>query len=110
MDLDFLGPKPTPEVPQVPPQGSPTWKILQLTDVHIDPNYAPGYDAECVGETTCCRMDQGIPADPNAAAGYWGDYRACDAPLHAFENLVQDAASRHQDVAYVIFTGDIVDH
>ncbi|KAF4522137.1 hypothetical protein B566_EDAN012599 [Ephemera danica] len=104
LDLDFLGSKPTPE------EGSPTVKVLQITDVHVDPNYAPGYDAECKGEPTCCRADQGIPADPNAAAGYWGDYRLCDAPMHAYENLVQDAATRHQDIAYMIFSGDLTDH
>jgi sphingomyelin phosphodiesterase len=71
-------------------------KVLQFTDVHIDPNYAEGYDAECKTEPTCCRMDQGIPANESQRAGYWGDYRNCDAPLYAFDNQVQEAATRHQ--------------
>jgi sphingomyelin phosphodiesterase len=68
-------------------------KILQLTDIHIDPNYVVGGNAEC-DEPTCCRFDQGTPENATGAAGYWGDYRDCDLPMHAFQNLI-DQASTH---------------
>ncbi|XP_059469122.1 sphingomyelin phosphodiesterase-like [Neocloeon triangulifer] len=109
LDLDFLGPKPTPETPQLPPTNSPKFKVLQLTDVHVDPNYRVGGNAAC-DEPTCCRFDQGDPINSTGAAGYWGDYRDCDLPVHAFENLIDQASSAHSDIAYVIFTGDIIDH
>ncbi|KAF4523738.1 hypothetical protein B566_EDAN013855 [Ephemera danica] len=109
LDLDFMGPKPLYQVPQPPPEGSPTLQIVQFTDVHVDPNYVPGGDAEC-GEPTCCRFDQGAPDNSSGAAGYWGDYRDCDLPLHTYSNLVQQAAASYPETAYVIFTGDIPDH
>ncbi|XP_065347089.1 sphingomyelin phosphodiesterase-like [Cloeon dipterum] len=108
LDLSFLGPKPTPETPQLPDPGAPTLKVLQFTDVHIDPNYQVGGNAEC-GDLNCCRADQGAPATPEAAAGYWGDYRDCDTPYHAFQDMLTQAAT-HTDLAYIIFTGDVIDH
>ncbi|XP_059484531.1 sphingomyelin phosphodiesterase-like [Neocloeon triangulifer] len=108
LDLNFLGPKPTPDTPQLPEPSSPTLKVLQFTDIHIDPNYLVGGNAECE-DLNCCRFDQGAPANSSAAAGYWGDYRDCDTPYHAFENMLQQAAT-HTDIAYIIFTGDIIDH
>jgi sphingomyelin phosphodiesterase len=67
-------------------------KVLQFTDIHIDPNYLPGGNAVC-DDLNCCRFDQGEPANASAAAGYWGDYRDCDTPYHAFENMLQQAAT-----------------
>jgi sphingomyelin phosphodiesterase len=101
-------------------------KVLQLTDIHVDPNYLPGGNAECE-DHNCCRVDQGEPINASAAAGYWGDYRDCDTPYHAFENMLQQATSHDvmtyfhfnyiknitkflKDLAYIIFTGDIIDH
>ncbi|CAB3361410.1 Hypothetical predicted protein [Cloeon dipterum] len=107
LDLDFLGPKPTPETPQLPPAGSPVLKVLQLTDIHVDPNYSVGGNGDC-DEPTCCRVDQGAPVN-STPAGYWGDYRDCDLPVHSFINLLEQT-STHSDLAYVIFTGDIIDH
>lgn len=75
-------------------------KVLQFTDVHVDPNYLPGGNAMC-DDLNCCRFDQGEPANASAAAGYWGDYRDCDTPYHAFENMLQQAASH--DVSLLIF-------
>jgi sphingomyelin phosphodiesterase len=67
-------------------------KVLQLTDFHVDTEYTPGNDASC-GEEICCRAEHGLPSNSDDAAGYWGDYRDCDMPVHTFENLVQQAAT-----------------
>jgi hypothetical protein len=37
----------------------------------------------------CCRNDQGTPATPDAAAGFWGDYRDCDTPWNVFEDTLK---------------------
>ena len=71
---------------------APSLKVLQFTDIHIDPNYTPGGNAEC-DDHNCCRFDQGEPANESAAAGYWGDYRDCDTPYHAFEDMLNQAAT-----------------
>jgi hypothetical protein len=59
----------------------------------VDPNYVPGGNAVC-DDLNCCRFDQGLPANSSAEAGYWGDYRDCDTPYHAFEDMVRQAASQ----------------
>lgn len=69
-------------------------QVLHITDAHIELNYQPGSNAECK-DPTCCRKALGTPDDPAKGAGYWGDYRDCDSPEHAFRDLVQQAARSH---------------
>lgn len=60
-------------------------RILHLTDIHYDPLYKPGSNAVCK-DPLCCQS--GIPAKPENAAGYWGDYNVCDMPRHSVLNLL----------------------
>ncbi|KAF5302364.1 hypothetical protein FQA39_LY10403 [Lamprigera yunnana] len=84
------------------------FKVLQLTDLHYDPNYRPNSNANC-GEPVCCQKGS-TPATPEDAAGYWGDYRHCDLPWHAFVDALNHIVTEHQDIDYIYFTGDIIDH
>jgi len=112
LDLDFAGPKP-PLLEETPrpvciiiigsfiisiftifKDDAPTLKVLHLTDVHVDPHYTPGSNAEC-DEPVCCRKGQGDPKEEKDLAGYWGDYRDCDSPMHAFKDLIKHAAHQH---------------
>ncbi|KAJ4436564.1 hypothetical protein ANN_16597 [Periplaneta americana] len=69
--------------------------IIQLTDIHHDPIYLTDGNAVC-GEPMCCRSVQGNPGNPDAAAGFWGDYRECDTPWHAFEDTLQQIKKTHE--------------
>jgi hypothetical protein len=69
--------------------------IIQLSDIHHEPDYLPDGNAVC-NAPMCCRSDQGPPANPSAAAGYWGDYRDCDTPWNAFNDTVQQIKRTHQ--------------
>ncbi|CAB3360245.1 Hypothetical predicted protein [Cloeon dipterum] len=109
VDISSAGPKPPITIPELPPEGSPTFKVLHISDLHLDLLYAPGSNAEC-DEPTCCRADQGLPANESAASGYWGDYRDCDTPWHSFVNMLEHIRDTHPDISYVIFTGDTPDH
>ncbi|KAF5270385.1 hypothetical protein FQR65_LT05573 [Abscondita terminalis] len=84
-------------------------KILQLTDVHYDPLYKPGSNANC-GESVCCETVNGIPRSIDDAAGYWGDYHVCDMPWHSIQNVMEDIRNKHPDIERVYFTGDIIGH
>uniref|UniRef100_A0A8D2Q7P7 Sphingomyelin phosphodiesterase n=1 Tax=Varanus komodoensis TaxID=61221 RepID=A0A8D2Q7P7_VARKO len=85
-------PKPPVQPPVPPPPGTPTARVLFLTDLHWDRGYLPGSDP---------------PRGPGA--GYWGTYGKCDLPLHTLENLLQHLASTGPyDAAY--WTGDIPAH
>lgn len=85
------------------------YKIVHLTDLHFDPEYTQGNNAECT-EPMCCRRDQGLPEPGVAGAGKWGDYRYCDLPWDTVEKSIQGIARLHADADFVYFTGDVVDH
>ncbi|XP_055587590.1 sphingomyelin phosphodiesterase-like [Uranotaenia lowii] len=84
-------------------------KIVQITDFHYDLKYAVDHNANC-GLLACCRNDQGIPENPEDRAGRWGDYRQCDTPWDAVEDLIDHIAENHPDAQLVYHTGDVIDH
>ncbi|CAG7725769.1 unnamed protein product [Allacma fusca] len=75
-------------------EGEPTLKILQLTDIHLDPHYNPGSRAQCRKEV-CCRGPPVEGWERQFQAGYYGDYRTCDLPAHTFENALAHIAETH---------------
>ena len=70
-------------------------KILHITDIHVDPHYKPGANAECETEI-CCRQYDRAAALSGKGAGYYGDYRKCDIPYFAFENALLHISQTHQ--------------
>ena len=101
-------PKP-PVTPLQPPKpNSPTIRILQLSDIHIDFEYQPGALAEC-GQPLCCRNSSTLKnndpfdkSDESKLAGYWGDYRNCDVPVWTVENMF-DHISKNENVKLLFF-------
>ncbi|XP_058443150.1 sphingomyelin phosphodiesterase 1-like isoform X2 [Malaya genurostris] len=84
--------------------------IVHLTDIHFDPEYLVGVNADC-GSGSCCRVVPELePANPTNAAGYWGDYRSCDSPWHAVVDVVDQIRTQHPVIDAVYFTGDIIHH
>ncbi|XP_017058776.1 sphingomyelin phosphodiesterase [Drosophila ficusphila] len=83
-------------------------RICQFSDIHHDPLYTPGSRATCA-EPMCCQRGKDEVEGTSDAAGYWGDYRDCDLPWHAFESAL-DHAVANTKCDYVYQTGDIVDH
>ncbi|XP_058443151.1 sphingomyelin phosphodiesterase 1-like [Malaya genurostris] len=84
--------------------------ILHLTDIHFDPEYVVGVNAAC-GSEACCRHVPDLgPADHVNAAGYWGDYRDCDTPWHAVQDVVDHIRLQHPRIDAIYFTGDIIHH
>ncbi|XP_053603313.1 sphingomyelin phosphodiesterase-like [Plodia interpunctella] len=43
-------------------------------------------------------------------AGYWGDYRSCDTPLWAYDDVIDRIAETHNDIDIVYYIGDTIDH
>ncbi|XP_064099686.1 sphingomyelin phosphodiesterase-like isoform X1 [Macrobrachium nipponense] len=99
-----------PVIPIILPDPTePTIKVLQISDTHMDPLYAPGSNAQC-GEQLCCRSEWGEPPTPDAEAWFWGDYRYCGSPPWMLEDMLAHIRSEHQDLSYVMWTGDVVPH
>ncbi|XP_059480867.1 sphingomyelin phosphodiesterase isoform X1 [Neocloeon triangulifer] len=103
-------PKPPIVPPLVPPKaGTPTFKVLHLSDTHFDPYYQEGANAEC-SEPLCCRLTNGPPANAAAAAGRWGDYRKCDTPKRTVDSMLEHIKTTHPDIDYILWTGDLPPH
>ncbi|ROT72613.1 Sphingomyelin phosphodiesterase B [Penaeus vannamei] len=85
-------------------------KVLHLADTHFDPFYKPGSNAECGEKYFCCREESGVVETPEAAAGYWGDYRNCDAPRWLLEAIFSHINETHQDLDLILWTGDLIPH
>ncbi|XP_072515418.1 sphingomyelin phosphodiesterase [Salminus brasiliensis] len=101
-------PKP-PVVPPTPPKpGSPQSRVLFLTDIHWDAQYAEGSAADCK-DPLCCRNESGRASWRHRGAGYWGTYSKCDLPLRTVENLLQNVA-KAGPWDWVYWTGDIPAH
>ncbi|KAF2890675.1 hypothetical protein ILUMI_15498, partial [Ignelater luminosus] len=87
-------------------------RILQFTDVHIDPHYVANSTANCkeLKRPLCCQSD--LELNVEDGAGYWGDYRECDIPWYTFKNFLDFAANLHKKspISYIYFTGDIINH
>ncbi|NXH17450.1 ASM phosphodiesterase, partial [Bucco capensis] len=91
--------------PLPPPPGSPTSRILFLTDLHWDRHYSPGSPVACP-DPLCCR---GPDRPGSQGAGYWGDYGKCDLPLWTIESLLAQAATAGPFAA-AYWTGDLPAH
>ncbi|MGH0129860.1 UNVERIFIED_CONTAM: hypothetical protein FKN15_040004 [Acipenser sinensis] len=101
-------PKP-PVVPPTPPKpGSPQNRVLFLTDIHWDHDYAEGSNPDCK-DPLCCRNVTGHPHRHHRGAGRWGSYSKCDLPFRTVESLLSHLAeSGPWD--WVYWTGDIPAH
>lgn len=101
--------------PITAPKSNPTprspddLKIIHVTDLHYDEHYLEGGLGNCA-DPVCCRRADGIPSNPADAAGFWGDYRACDTPWRAVEDTLLRIRAAHPDADVIYHTGDIVDH
>uniref|UniRef100_A0A182W755 Sphingomyelin phosphodiesterase n=1 Tax=Anopheles minimus TaxID=112268 RepID=A0A182W755_9DIPT len=84
--------------------------IVHLTDIHYDPEYLVGVNADCKAEACCRTLPDLAPATTATAAGYWGDYRDCDTPWHGVVDVMEHIRKQHPKIDAIYFTGDIVHH
>ncbi|XP_044255851.1 sphingomyelin phosphodiesterase-like isoform X2 [Tribolium madens] len=103
-------PKPNITKRDLPKAGLPTFKVLQISDTHFDPDYVVGSVANCE-EPLCCRSTSTPPLVGQVVpAGKWGSYQKCDAPKILIDNMLKNIAEEHPDIDYVIWTGDLPPH
>ncbi|CAF1261330.1 unnamed protein product [Adineta ricciae] len=98
--------KPTPQPPKPPSPSSPKLNMLQLADIHVDFEYKPGSEANCL-EPLCCR--KGLPLPGRPAAGFWGTSLHCDIPIWTAQAIIEYAA-RTEEVDFIYYTGDTPPH
>ena len=79
-------------------------RILHLTDIHLDHEYAVGTATDC-GYFICCRA--GLPG--KGEAGAFGDY-SCDLSTFALNHLVNHLQSLDPQPDFIVYTGDNSPH
>ncbi|XP_071578444.1 sphingomyelin phosphodiesterase 1 [Temnothorax nylanderi] len=99
----------SPPISIDPEESNETLNIVQITDLHYDPNYEPYGNSQCM-EPTCCRKGQNKTNTSGKVAGFWGDYNYCDSPWHTVVDVLDHIRDQHQNISYIYFTGDIIDH
>ncbi|XP_063360302.1 sphingomyelin phosphodiesterase A-like [Cydia amplana] len=63
-----------------------------------------------IRETRGLTQTRFLPGRNHAPAGYWGDYRNCDTPIWAYDDVIDRIAETHQNVDVVYYIGDSIDH
>eukprot|EP00830_Metopus_es_P009422 TRINITY_DN1908_c0_g2_i1.p1 TRINITY_DN1908_c0_g2~~TRINITY_DN1908_c0_g2_i1.p1 ORF type:complete len:572 (+),score=59.52 TRINITY_DN1908_c0_g2_i1:43-1758(+) len=79
-------------------------KLLQISDLHLEPYYAQYANADCQ-EDKCCRVDSGTPKREEDKAGYWGTVGRCDIPARTIRSAL-NFIGRELKPDFVIWLGD----
>ncbi|XP_067633003.1 sphingomyelin phosphodiesterase-like [Eurosta solidaginis] len=108
LNIDSTGVEVTAPKSELGVKNGKELRILHLTDIHYDPLYAPGSLAEC-DEPLCCQRGVGS-TEIEKAAGYWGDYRNCDASWHMIVAALKHIKTTHPKIDFIYQTGDLVHH
>jgi hypothetical protein len=114
----FPKPKPSDAHSRVPKASGKRVKVLHMSDMHLDPRYSVGAEANC-SSSLCCRAN-----NPNAAASpdqvllsasAYGSFK-CDTPydlalaaLQAVGPLTGTGKGK-ESLAWTLYTGDLVSH
>uniref|UniRef100_A0A6G1S708 Sphingomyelin phosphodiesterase n=1 Tax=Aceria tosichella TaxID=561515 RepID=A0A6G1S708_9ACAR len=98
--------------------GNVPYRVVHISDTHIDTKYKPGAPVRCQ-EPLCCQASStplNTTSDSSAttsAAGHWGSYGQCDIPMWTFEatlKFIESIIKDAKDIEYIIWTGDIQPH
>ncbi|KAL7937255.1 Metallo-dependent phosphatase-like protein [Trichoderma chlorosporum] len=103
-------PSPKPQNGRPAPSGKTPLKVVQYSDIHIDPLYVTGSSTNCT-KPICCRPYTAAdePGQSTSPAGPNGDHN-CDAPVSLEVSMYQAIKNIVPNAALTLFTGDIVDH
>lgn len=86
-----------------------TYKVLHLSDPHVDIEYEEGSNAYC-DEPLCCVYHSGVAPNTSVAAQFWGTDSNCDLPFRTFEAFAKFVEKHLSDVDFVLWTGDNMAH
>lgn len=110
----FAKPKPNPLPPPKQPSGQ-LLKVLHISDMHIDPRYANGAEANCT-TGLCCRenaYNSYSPNTPLVPAARYGSF-LCDAPLSLITSVLEAipplTGTESTGFNFTMSTGDMLAH
>ncbi|TKR82050.1 hypothetical protein L596_015827 [Steinernema carpocapsae] len=113
-NITIPGNKPPHKDPVQPAADKPKLRVLQISDLHVDFEYAVGTEADC-GEPQCCRFPKNnhefsSRLSVKKPAGYWGTIGSCDTPYWTLDNMMQHLAKTEKYLDYIIVSGDLESH
>ncbi|PIL31549.1 hypothetical protein GSI_06251 [Ganoderma sinense ZZ0214-1] len=110
----FAKPKPNPLPAAKTPSGQ-RLKVLHLSDLHIDPRYTNGAEANCTSGL-CCRennLASPTPGQISFPAPRFGAY-LCDSPFSlvaaALQSIPVLTGTEKTGFDFTVYTGDLVSH
>jgi hypothetical protein len=109
-----LFPKAKPANARAPAASGQTLKVLHLSDLHLDPRYAVGSEANC-SSRFCCRTDTPTATGQTPLpAPLYGAFE-CDTPYDLATAALQSVGpltgvEGNDSFAWTIYTGDLVSH
>jgi len=85
------------------------YKVVQVTDIHLDMEYKEGAVANCI-LPICCRdlQDDDLAPVKQIYAGLYGHTGNCDANIETVKAFASKAKELNPD--YIMFTGDNIAH
>ncbi|KAK3491539.1 Metallo-dependent phosphatase-like protein [Neurospora crassa] len=110
-------PKPKPKKPAEPRRSGKKVKVLHLSDLHLDPRYSVGSEANCTSYM-CCRYSEppanGTVPEISVSAPLFGYYK-CDSPFYLALAALQSigpltGTSAKNPPAFSLYTGDLIAH
>ncbi|VIO95403.1 Uncharacterized protein BM_BM1724 [Brugia malayi] len=105
-----LPPKwPDPKYPTYPAMRENNLRVLHITDLHLDPEYAPGSEANCSSELCCHAQSESNGSTIMQKSGYWGTPAVCDIPYRTVENMLQNIQKLGK-IDYILVGGDYESH
>ena len=113
----FFGPKPK-NYTMAKPSGKRV-KVLHMSDMHIDPRYAVGSEANC-SDSFCCRANvESNSGKLEIPAPLYGAFK-CDSPYFLLTSALESISpltgtthnnqSDNDQFAFGVYTGDLVSH
>lgn len=92
------------------PSGQTPIQVVHYSDIHVDPFYVTGSASNC-SYPMCCRdySSADAPGNNSSPAGPNGNHN-CDAPKSLEASMYEAIEQVAPNAAFVLFTGDIVDH
>ena len=107
----ILGDKPAPKEREIVERKNDDdyYKVLQVSDIHLDMEYEEGTVANC-NLPLCCRKlrDDDLVPVKQILAGFYGTTGKCDANIETVRAFAAKAKELEPD--YIMFTGDNIAH
>ncbi|KZT73123.1 Metallo-dependent phosphatase [Daedalea quercina L-15889] len=108
----FAKPKPNP-LPTVRQPTGERLKVLHLSDLHIDPRYMVGSEANCTS-SLCCRAGTVAASNASSIPAPWFGSFLCDSPISLVAATLQSipvlTGTETSSFNWTIYTGDLLSH